>query len=91
MSSFGVGLASPSFPSGGGLEALGGLATGALNIAAPGAGTLLGNLTGMQQSFESLFQQQVQLQQVTTEQNMRSNISKTKHDADMNAVRNMKA
>ncbi|GMV26980.1 MAG: hypothetical protein AMXMBFR58_30110 [Phycisphaerae bacterium] len=71
--------------------AIGSIGAGALNIVAPGAGSLLSSLTGMEQSFESLFQQQMALQRVTTEQQMRTNMSKTISDTNLSAVRNMRS
>lgn len=91
MSTYGVGMNSSLHPANSGAAAVGSVAAGALNIMAPGAGTALSSVLGIQSNFESLFQQQIALQQVTTEQQMRSNMEKTRHESQMTAVRNMKA
>ncbi|MBN2433458.1 MAG: hypothetical protein JXQ27_18445 [Acidobacteria bacterium] len=75
---------------------LGGIA-GAASSFIPGAGIISGLLggggvggTGSNQQWE-LLQQQYQIQQETQMFNMMTNVSKTKHDAAMSAIRNMKA
>jgi hypothetical protein len=76
---------------------LGGIA-GAASSFIPGAGIISGLLgggggfggTGFNQQFE-LLQQQYQIQQQTQMFNMITNVEKTKHDAAMSAIRNMKA
>jgi hypothetical protein len=87
-----VNLYSTSHPGSGSFaQALGGIGAGALNVVAPGAGSLLSSMTGLEQNFESLFQQQVALQKTTTEQQMRTNMSKTISDTNLSAVRNMRS
>jgi len=75
---------------------LGGIA-GAASSFIPGAGIISGLLggggtggAGVNQQWE-LLQQQYQIQQETQMFNMMTNVSKTKHDAAMSAIRNMKA
>lgn len=87
-----VGLYSTSHPGSGSVAgALGGIGAGALNVVLPGAGSALSAVTGLEQNFESLFQQQLALQRVSTEQQMRTNMSKTVSDTNLAAVRNMRS
>jgi len=77
---------------------LGGIA-GAASSFIPGAGIVssllgggLGGVGGGGQNQQwELLQQQYQMQQETQMFNMMTNISKTRHDAAMSAIRNMKA
>lgn len=84
---------------------LGAIAGGALNMVAPGAGTLVGELIGggnstdgfqsvlseNQRSMERMFAIQNQVQNQTQTFTLLTNIMKAKHDAEMAAVHNLKS
>jgi len=82
------------------------LAGGALNVVAPGAGTLIGELAGgganpaadmksvlaeNQESMARMFAVQQQVQNQTQSFTLLTNILKAKHDAEMAAVHNLKS
>jgi predicted lipid-binding transport protein (Tim44 family) len=82
------------------------LAGGALNVVAPGAGTLVGELAGggadpladmqsvlaeNQQSMSRMFAVQNEVQNQTQTFTLLTNIMKAKHDAEMAAVHNLKS
>lgn len=81
------------------------VAEGALNVVAPGAGTLIGELAGgdsdpaaqmksvldeNQKSMASMFALQNKVQNQTQSFALLTNIMKAKHDAEMAAVHNLK-
>ncbi|HEX8284510.1 MAG TPA: hypothetical protein VF588_14185 [Pyrinomonadaceae bacterium] len=84
---------------------LGAIAGGALNVVAPGAGTLVGELIGggnstegfqsvlaeNQRSMERMFAMQNDVQNQTQTFTLLTNIMKAKHDAEMAAVHNLKS
>ena len=82
------------------------LAGGALNVVAPGAGTLIGELAGggadpaaemktvleqNQESMSKMFALQNEVQNQTQSFTLLTNILKAKHDAEMAAVHNLKS
>ena len=84
---------------------LGAIAGGALNVVAPGAGTLVGELIGggdsleahksmiaeNERSMQRMLSVQNDIQNQTQSFTLLTNIMKAKHDAEMAAVHNLKS